>query len=133
MSFIPMKRKSLALSPIILVLISVWIISCVNHNLETSDIPPISCDTIRTVSFNNDIKPIITSNCAIGSGTCHNGGNGPELDWRVFQNFHDHASEVKRRVTLPSNDPDKMPRIGQLTFEQIQLMVCWVEQGANNN
>ena len=127
-----MKKLPIAIIPFILFFVSFYNTSCVNHNLETTTVK-VSCDGFRTVSFNDDIKPIITSNCAIGSGTCHNGGNGPDLDWRVFQNFQNHSSEVKRRVTLPSNDPDHMPRVGQLTFDQIQLLVCWVEQGANNN
>ena len=128
-----MKIKFRTLLPVWVAIISVSVISCVNHNLETSNVPPVSCDTVRVVSFNNDIMPIITSSCALGTGTCHNGGNGAELDWRVFQNFQDHSAEVKRRITLPASDPDKMPRVGKLTFDQIQLMVCWVEQGSNDN
>ncbi len=132
MVFIMKKTLLLKIILPVLVLIFLVTISCVNHNLETITVK-VSCDGFKTVSFNDDIKPIITSNCAIGSGTCHNGGNGPDLDWRVFLNFQNHSNEVKRRVALPSNDPDHMPRIGQLTFDQIQLIVCWVEQGANNN
>lgn len=127
-----MIRQLVKFLPQILIAIAFSITSCVNHNLESPE-TKVSCDGFKSVSFNDDVMPIITSNCAIGTGTCHNGGNGAELDWRIFQNFQDHASEVRRRVTLPSSDPDKMPRIGQLTYDQIQLIVCWVEQGANNN
>ena len=123
---------SISLSVIIVIVMALTVESCVDHNLDAPVV--VNCDGVETVSFSNDIRPIITSNCAIqGDGFCHNGNNGADIDWRVLSNFQNHASEVKRRVVLPATDPDHMPRIGKLELSQIQLLVCWVEQGAQNN
>ena len=116
----------------VLTLLIVIIQSCEDHKLPEPG--AIDCDGFKTVSFDLDIQPIIESNCAIvGDGGCHNGGNGPDLDWRVFSNFQAHSAEVKRRVQLPVTAADHMPRIGSITEEQIKLLVCWVTQGANDN
>ncbi len=106
--------------------------SCVDHTLPAPD--EFSCTTFQEVSFDTDIQPIINTKCAItGDGGCHNGGNGPALDWRVFNNFQGHASQVKDRVTRPVGTAGHMPKIGSLTDDQIRLLVCWVEQGAQDN
>lgn len=116
----------------VLALLVVTIQSC-----EDDKLPPpnaIDCNGFKTVSFDVDIQPIIDSNCAIvGDGGCHNGGNGPDLDWRVLSNFQAHSDEVERRVQLPKSDADHMPRIGTITDDQIKLLVCWVRQGAQDN
>jgi hypothetical protein len=104
--------------------------SCVDHTL-----PEVEVDECGgTVSFDIDIEPIIDSKCAIvGDGGCHNGGNGASLDWRVFSNFQGKASSVKDRITRAPGSDGKMPKIGTLTNDQIQLIVCWVDQGAKDN
>lgn len=105
--------------------------SCVDHSAPESKY---GCESAETVSFTAQINPIIQSNCAItGDGGCHNGGNGASLDWRVFENFQSHALHVKDRITRPANAAGHMPKIGAITDEQIRLIVCWVEQGAQNN
>jgi hypothetical protein len=103
--------------------------SCVSHDTGRQ------CLSNTTVSFAQQIKPIITSNCAIQgvNDGCHNGDNGADLDWRVLGNFQQHSTEVKRRIMLPKSNGDHMPREGVITAEQIQLIVCWVEQGAQDN
>lgn len=126
------KRHSSVYLAIVIVLLFIIAQSCADHNL-----PPVnqySCSTFKEVSFDIDIQPIINSNCAIvGDGGCHNGGNGPSLDWRVFNNFQSHASAVKDRVTRPVGTSGHMPKVGSITDEQIKLLVCWVEQGAQDN
>jgi uncharacterized membrane protein len=104
---------------------------CVNHDLATKQY---TCSSSAQVSFSNSIQPIVESKCAIvGDGGCHNGGNGADLDWREFSNFQSHAQAVKDRITRPANESGHMPKIGSLTDEQITLIVCWVDQGAQNN
>ncbi|HTE29451.1 MAG TPA: hypothetical protein VK666_03695 [Chryseolinea sp.] len=128
-------KKSLrsAVSTVILVVVIFALgEACVDHTLPATD--EFSCATFTEVSFDADIEPIINTKCAItGDGGCHNGGNGPSLDWRVFSNFQDHASNVKDRVTRPASTAGHMPKIGTLTDDQIRLLVCWVEQGAQDN
>jgi hypothetical protein len=112
-------------------LLAASVASCVDHSAPESEF---GCESAETVSFTAQINPIIQSNCAIvGDGGCHNGGNGPSLDWRVFENFQSNASDVKDRITRPADAAGHMPKVGSITDEQIRLMVCWVEQGAQDN
>ena len=76
------------------------------------------------VSFANSISPIIEAKCAISG--CHNGTQFP--DFRVFKNIHDNAANVK---TLTGNGT--MPQNGSLTQEEINLIACWVDDGAPQN
>lgn len=116
----------------VLSLLFTTIQSCEDHKLTEPGV--IECDGFKTVSFDMDIQPIIDSNCAIvGDGGCHNGGNGPDLDWRVFSNFQDHAIQVEDRVQRPVTAEGHMPKIGTITDDQIKLLVCWVRQGAKDN
>jgi hypothetical protein len=107
--------------------------SCEDHKLPEPSLI-VDCEGFKTVSYDIDIQPIINSKCAIvGDGGCHNGGNGPDLDWRVYSNLHEHRAEVDRRVRLPITATDHMPRIGELSKQQIETLVCWVSQGAPDN
>jgi len=112
--------------------VAITIGSCVDHDLA----PPVvvNCEGSKTVSYVNDVIPIINTHCAIqGDGACHNGGNGDDINWTKLTNLQNHASELERRVKLAPSDPDHMPRIGKLELADITLLVCWVEQGAQNN
>ena len=124
------KKPGGIFSALFILLLVATLLSCVDHTL-----PEVVVDECGgTVSFEIDIQPIIDSKCAIvGDGGCHNGGNGASLDWRVFSNFQSHASQVKDRITRSPGTDGKMPKIGTLTNDQIQLIVCWVDQGAKDN
>ena len=103
------------------------ILSCVQHDVSTIS----TCIDPQEVSFGDDVAPIVETNCAISG--CHNGDNGSDRDWTNFQKFQDHATEVRRRITLPADDPDHMPASGSLTTAEIQTIICWVDQGAKDN
>ena len=99
--------------------------SCVYH-----DFPEYTCG--ETYSFEADIKPIIETRCALSG--CHNGDMGADLNWTNFDQFHKRAESgnVKFRVTNRTMPPADSPG-GPLTQEQIDALVCWTDQGAQNN
>ncbi len=76
------------------------------------------------VSFATSISPIIQNKCAISG--CHAGTQFP--DFRVFKNIHDNAAKIK---TLTGNGT--MPQEGSLTQDEINLIACWVDDGALQN
>jgi hypothetical protein len=78
------------------------------------------------VSFETDIKPILEANCILSG--CHNGDNGAAINWTVFDNVKAKASGIKSRTT--SKD---MPRGGSISLAQIEIIACWVDDGALNN
>jgi hypothetical protein len=107
----------------------VFLYSCVDHDLPSSAVP--ICTSLDEISFSADVKPIVTQKCAISG--CHNGDNGSDKNWTVFDNFQSHSANVQDRITRPIGAAGHMPKVGSLTDAQIQTIYCWVAQGAKQN
>lgn len=78
-----------------------------------------------TTSWAVDIKPIIDTRCA--KPLCHVGGTG-RSDLSKLSNVQQLASQIKTKTqdrSMPFDEP--MPS------DQIQLIACWVDDGALNN
>ena len=76
-------------------------------------------------SWANDIKPIMEKSCAITG--CHNGVSRSN-------NFNDYASAKSHASSIKSKTRDRsMPFDGTLTQNQIDVISCWVDDGALNN
>lgn len=76
------------------------------------------------VSFQNSIKSIIETSCAIAG--CHNGSVSPNLT--SFSTIQSRASSIKSRTASGS-----MPKGSSLSQAEIDLIACWVDDGALNN
>ncbi len=89
-----------------------------NTNVERGD---------TGTSFSGAIKNIIDTRCAVA--TCHVAGTGLP-NWTIFSNIQSNAQAIKSRTTAKT-----MPPAGatSLTDDQIALIACWVDDGANNN
>lgn len=77
-----------------------------------------------TTSLSADIMPIIQKDCSISG--CHNGSQSPRLvtENEVMQN----ADRIKSETQAGT-----MPRNRTLTDNEIDLIACWVDDGALNN
>ncbi len=75
-------------------------------------------------SWISDIKPIVESSC-VKSG-CHNGVSRPDLS--KYDNAKKYAAQMKSETQSKN-----MPRDGSLTQNQIDLIGCWVDDGALEN
>ena len=77
------------------------------------------------VSYSNTIEPIITDNCSVTG--CHNGSQFP--DFRSFENIQGNKENIRTKTQNKS-----MPAGGgSLTQEQIDLIACWIDDGALAN
>jgi len=76
------------------------------------------------VSYEQSIKSIIQGSCAVSG--CHNGSVSPDL--RSFNNIQASANSIKSRTASRS-----MPRGSTLSQQEIDLIACWVEDGAQQN
>jgi hypothetical protein len=79
-------------------------------------------------SFAADIKPILTTKCAING--CHNGSQAPNLS--SYANIKGNATLIKSRVTSKLMPPSNSPA-GSLSQDQINQITCWVNDGTPNN
>ena len=76
-------------------------------------------------SWTNDIKPIMEKHCATSG--CHNGVSRST-------NFREYSSAKTYAGSIKSKTRDKsMPFDGSLTQSQIDLISCWVDDGALQN
>ncbi len=77
------------------------------------------------VSYAQTIKPIIMNNCAVSG--CHNGTQFP--DFRSLSNIQQNKDQIRQR-TQTGNMP---PNGRSLTQQQIDLIACWIDDGALDN
>lgn len=90
--------------------------------------PPASdCSTVN-VSFNQDILPLVQTNCAFAG--CHGASSsnkgGPFTNYTQIKNKASIIKSVTGTRIMPQGG-------GSLTAEQIKLISCWVDAGAPNN
>ena len=116
----------------------------VNNSFEVTDlkhgvhqifvIDALQCEVVKSVqiprgstgiSFVNEIKPIIDTRCA--KPTCHVPTTG-RADLTKLENIQQLAAQIKTRTQNKS-----MPFDEPMPDEQIQLIACWVDDGALNN
>lgn len=77
------------------------------------------------ISYNNEIKAIITTNCA--KSGCHDSGAGLR-DWTDFDKLKANAANIKSRTANRQMPPDR-----QMSQAEIDKIGCWVDDGALNN
>jgi hypothetical protein len=107
-----------------------------NYDVTVKDASIVNClyfvseiKVTSGVSYADDVKPILEANC-IKSG-CHNGDNGAERDWRNFANVQAKSSGIKTRTGNKSMPQDIAPT--GLPQNEIDLIACWVDDGALDN
>ncbi|MEQ8243982.1 hypothetical protein [Fulvivirga sp.] len=83
-----------------------------------------SVKVLSGVSFESSIKSIIANNCAVSG--CHNGSRSPNLS--TFASIQSNASRIKARTGNGS-----MPLGSSLSQSQIDMITCWVDDGALEN
>lgn len=118
-----MSKKVIKLAVAIL---SIILHSCASDTVEDY-YDTVDCATAN-VSFSETIQPIINANCAVSG--CHVTGTGLP-SWESYDNISNNAVNIARRTAL-----GEMPPVGSgksLTSEEVELIQCWVNSGAENN
>jgi hypothetical protein len=84
---------------------------------------------VRTgTSYSSQIAPILTARCNLTG--CHNGDLGPSRNWSTYPTVRDNAVGIKSRTADKSMPPSGSTA---LTADEINLIACWVDDGAINN
>ncbi len=91
-------------------------------------------------SFNTDIAPILTNRCA--TAECHVAGGPHDIDLRTYDSLKAGgddgaiviAGDARESEIVEEIAEGKMPPEGPpLEAAQIQLIIDWINEGANNN
>lgn len=93
-----------------------------------SSVTPGACDT---VTYTKQIQPILTANCAIPH--CHNSitiQSGYDLS--AYADCKTIATNGRLKIrAIDNSDPlGPMPSSGLLSQAQLDLLLCWVNNGA---
>jgi len=91
------------------------------HNPQPAD-----CTTVAA-KFSTDVFPLITNKCATAG--CHDGTASGGM---IFQNYT-QISSAKDRINVRAVIEKSMPENGSLTAAEINILKCWIENGAPNN
>lgn len=92
---------------------------------ECTDTEMATVEAIPVVSYANQIRPILDTNCQ--RSPCH-GSNGNIPTFETYDNVKDNANGIKFRTGNGT-----MPPSGPLPTAEVQLIADWVDQGAPNN
>ena len=87
---------------------------------------PVNCATLPA-KFRSDILPLITSKCA--TPNCHDTEASGGL---VLQNYAEIIA-AKDRIYERAVVEKSMPQSGPLQPAEINLLKCWIDNGAQNN
>lgn len=79
------------------------------------------------ISYAADIQPIIAAKCAIPG--CHVSGSSVP-NFTTYSGVSSRAQNIKLRSGNGTMPPPGNP---DLTAQQVQLIACWVDDGAKNN
>lgn len=80
---------------------------------------------VKTGIVLSDIEPIITTSCAVSN--CHNGDRTNLPNFSTTSVLIANASGIKSRTANETMPPDGRD---DLTASQIQMIACWVDDGA---
>lgn len=105
-----------------IVLLIVFAFASCEKNVEEDSLADsdVGCD--ESISFAQNVNPIIVNNCV----ECHGGSTSPDL--RTYSGISSNANDIRLQV-----ETRRMPRGGSLTNEEIQLIICWIDNGALDN
>lgn len=103
---------------------------CLNDKGNVPVPPETKCDSLN-VSYNLHVKPLAETKCATSIG-CHAAGSG-QGDFTSYIGLSSVSQTVKTRIELPATDVLHMPQGGTLTQAELDIFLCWIEDGAQNN
>jgi hypothetical protein len=115
-----------------LLLAGLLLSSCTFKKVELPEPPaPINqshCDSVAA-TFSGKVNPIIQAKCAIPG--CHVAGTGVPGNFSSYSGVKqkvDNGSFENRTITLKD-----MPPAGPLPANEIDILKCWLSDGAKNN
>jgi len=109
-----------------LLIVSAGFISCNKDKVPDQVIDPLCTDTI---SFSQQIAPLISSNCVV----CHDSGNTTGYTLTNHTNISANSNAILDAMT-GQNGKLLMPEGGPALHDTlIQQFSCWIDQGMPNN
>lgn len=118
-----------------LIFLATIFVSCYRDKEE--ELYPIrtTCDTARTISFSQQVEPLLNTYCKACHSTANNNSAGGNLNLEGYDNFSQWAKNgvvlqsIKHEAgvsPMPKNSP-------KLSDCSISIIEKWIDEGALNN
>lgn len=122
-------------SLLILFTMGMFITSCTKNKEEDKLIQTSSCDSVKTISFKNDVQPILNNNCGAQAGCHSNGSASGGLKLESWQGVNEVASSgLLMKAIKHEAGVSSMPKGGsKLDACYIAVIGKWVRNGSLNN
>lgn len=101
-----------------------WLAGC-KHQPQPAPAP-----VCAPVSFSAQIKPLIQQHCTLPA--CHHSGSS-DGDFTRFEDLKEKVANGSFQNSVLNWKEPKMPETYKLPEADLQLLTCWLSQGAPNN
>lgn len=105
--------------------------SCVKDSAKMIPAVTVSVNFCDTITFSKHIKPIINNNCATSG--CHVMGGSGDGDFTGYSGLKAKVDNGKFKLRVFDSPNNPMPAAGMLPPDQLSLIKCWLDKGANND
>jgi hypothetical protein len=102
--------------------------ACTNNKREEPQ--PFTTAECKNITYSANVFPIIQQTCAITG--CHIAGF-PDGDFTRFEDLKDKVNNGSFKNSVIDGNAPVMPETGKLPDAQIQVLQCWLKNGAPNN
>jgi hypothetical protein len=108
---------------VLIVLVAFALLNCE----KSKKVVPVSeTETSKIITFNKDIKPILSSKCS----PCHTAGGDRNNKYEDYNTAKTLLTGIIGRIIRDPSDPLFMPKNGEkLTKTQMDLINKWIEDG----
>jgi len=121
-------RKTMIYIASTALMIGTVVASCKKDTIDLTEEPLTQTLDCETISYGTDIQPIFATYCATAG--CHQSGQQfPDLS--THPELIDDTLTIRRRALIQGN----MPPAGNPspTQEELDMLRCWLDEGAPNN
>jgi len=89
-------------------------------------------DCAGDVAYSNQIKQIIDTSCAYSG--CHDGGGGAPGNYTTFEKLEFFLDDlfINRTIEIRDMPPNYAVGPKSLTQDEIDLVLCWIDNGFKN-
>jgi hypothetical protein len=109
--------------------------SCTKNNTEEMLSKASNCDTLKTISFKNDVQPILNNNCGAQAGCHSNGSASGGVKLESWSGAHEVAQTgLLLKAIRHESGVSAMPKdLAKLDDCYIAIISKWVRNGSLNN
>jgi hypothetical protein len=119
----------------VVTLLNILNTSCTKNKSEDILIKASQCDSVKTISYKNDIQPILNSNCGAQAGCHSNGSASGGVKLESWQGANEVAtSGLLMKAIRHETGVSAMPKdASKLDNCYIAIIAKWVRNGSLNN